>query len=238
MNRYAKPGVALLLWWVFGCAGGLYSKFYVQAFEASHGYDPSTVFGEYTVGMIVFMAALLFVLPRIARSAKKEGANLLLPLIYLLEIGFAFKILETAATVVLSHFGLSLVVSPEVIRGVLTAAECIAVIALICFVFFAGKRKKIYLPGSGIWYCEEKKLQIVFDQSCAATIQDGTQPLECSWSIEENSNHLQVCNRDDSSNQYFLGEPLFTGVCVRGDDKSFSVKETDSNKIYTFSRIG
>ena len=102
----------------------------------------------------------------------------------------------------------------------------------ICILF--GGTKVEYIPEKGIWFCEELKLQLSFEEGydCYYVL-DGAK-IRCIWENNPGSRVITVLCQDDNTYTYSIGEVIFWGTCIELTEDQFIIEEKESGIPYVF----
>ena len=100
-----------------------------------------------------------------------------------------------------------------------------------------------HVPIDGMWYCEELKLQLSFENVYDSFLIVDGKKIPCSYSNEHGTGIIDVSFLDDSFHAFDYDQIFFTGRCDYWDEEKMIVTEwldTEGNKKgnqYTFVRV-
>ena len=108
-------------------------------------------------------------------------------------------------------------------------------LAVILLLGFAGCDHE-WMPQDGDWYCKELQLQISFSGGDCFWINNG-ETIPCDCINDRSSKSFFVIAQAFDNKDIPLGTELFCGEHVKLTDNEFVVREMDSVKIYTFTKV-
>lgn len=120
--------------------------------------------------------------------------------------------------------------------GILIAGAVLLLGVFLLFCFSLGPVEQV--PQEGIWYCEELKLQINFEQktqSNAYILVDGEKIL-CQGGNDRGSPYLYVVCAETRYAADYPNGIVFSGEVISHNDEAFIAQELDTGAEYTFFR--
>ena len=105
----------------------------------------------------------------------------------------------------------------------------------IVLIGFAGCYHE-WIPQEGDWYCEELQIQFSFSGGDCFWINNG-ETIPCDCINNRASKVLSIIAQAFDNKNIPLGTELFCGEHVKLTDDEFVVREIDSGKIYTFTKV-
>lgn len=109
----------------------------------------------------------------------------------------------------------------------------VALLITMPILFFACAEPAQVVPESGIWFCEELQITVDFGTGdCSALM--GENIVHCELGNHRGSKYFSVVIADVSSEEFEIGETVFSGECIYYDAERMVVKDGKTGTEYTF----
>ena len=95
---------------------------------------------------------------------------------------------------------------------------------------------KIWYPEDGVWYCEELKIQLSFDDNQDTFMEKDGIKIRCRWENHPNSPELLVLCQGSNTFGYKLGDVVFSGQFIELTNNKLVVEDSQTGEQYTFIR--
>ena len=121
----------------------------------------------------------------------------------------------------------------KIVFGGLISYVCLN---LIIIFIFTHPTPSVVRPDEGIWYCEELKIQLSFEDDSSYTVVNG-RSISCTWGNDRGSDVIMVLCQEPNIEEYRLGDTVFWGHYVHLTDDEYIVSDGTTSVEYTFERI-
>lgn len=90
-------------------------------------------------------------------------------------------------------------------------------------------------PTEGIWYCKELNITLDFVAG-TGYITLNEEDIFCVIANNRGSKFISILNQNEDTEEFYLGESVFSGKCIRYDNKELVIGESKTETVYTFYR--
>lgn len=119
----------------------------------------------------------------------------------------------------------------------------IIVISLLSGCSGPSKSTDYHMPESGVWFCEELQVRLVFDEENgirkASTIIIDGEEIECLCTSELNTTYLfLICQeKDPPISKLYLGSTIYWWTVIDYTEDELTLEDYDTGQVYSFMRV-
>lgn len=121
----------------------------------------------------------------------------------------------------------------KIVFGALISYLCLN---LAIIFIFSHPTPSVARPDEGIWYCEELKMQLSFEDDSSYAVVNG-EAISCIWENDRGSDVIGILCQDQNVEAHGLGDTIFWGYQLELTDDKYIVCDGVTGIAYTFTRI-
>lgn len=111
----------------------------------------------------------------------------------------------------------------------------IAVFLFICSLLGCLQIAKT-IPDAGVWYCDELQVSVDLNGGDKCYILIGKEKLKVGFRNDRGSKYVTIESQEIGNESFPLSKIILEGECVSFDEKTMTICEEETGRLYTFYR--